>query len=343
MMILPAVAAALMAQASTKEWTNPTTDIKLKYPSAWAMRRDKYVDELKFEISGKTVRVELTGIEMNFPPAHWQDVMREINTNNNRTVLRQWEEELLGVPVILTRVRDTSKSEAEITVTGLLMSVRPQKFMYRLYAPEGVADEAEKQWSAVLLTADSVSGKLPSEPLPVDPNGSNNNQTSGNNTAGSGNVQVLRPQNGPPKKTVRGPFRVSLDDQRGTFLYLPNGWQLGDSKVLNSSVEVAFGHGLGDAKAAESAWLKVCGQGLSRLDRVTSRTEPEAKWFSSGYKGTYLERKGIANGQEEIQWVAYGSAMGFYFTYSWTGTESAYKDAKDRLLELLYLTAIAAE
>lgn len=341
-MTLPAIAVLLLAQNPTKNWMDPKTDIKITYPSNWSLRKDKYLDELKFEISGKTVRVELTGIEMNYPPSHWQEVMREINTNNNRTVLRQWEEELLGVPMVKTRVRDTSKSEAEISVTGLLMSVRPQKFMYRLYSPEGVADEAERQWTAVLLTADSVSGKLPSEPLPVDPNASSNTTTAGN-SGEPVKVQILKPQDGPPKKTVRGSVRSILDEQRGIFIYLPNDWSFASTQVKKGDLTVLLSHGLGDERAARSAWFSACGAALARLEKVTGRVEPEVKWFASGFKGTALERRGTSDGQDVVQWIAFGWRSGYYYTYTWTGTPESFKSAKDQLSELLALTAIAAE
>lgn len=328
-------------QDTTKVWSNPTTDIKLTYPSAWSLKKDKYIDELKFKVGDKDVRVELTGIEMNFPASHWQEVVREINSNNDRSVLRQWEEEFLGVPLVLTRVRDISTSEPEIVITGLLMSRRNMKFMYRLYAPEGVIQEAENQWSQVLMSADSVSGKLPSEQLPEGTEQGNSNVTV--NTQNPGKVQVIQPKTEAPKEIKRGSVRLPLDAERGTFIYLPEGWELKDSVLSNGSIQLQLSEGIGDERLAKSNWLKQCGSALDQLSKVTGRVEPEASWTQSGFKGSYLERRGTSGDQELVQWVAYGWSAGYFYSVSWSGSELDLKNDREKLVELRNLLAIAPE
>ncbi|MFM9874596.1 MAG: hypothetical protein ACKVQS_14165 [Fimbriimonadaceae bacterium] len=341
MMIVPILCAAVAFQdAPVKVYSNATTDIKLKYPSNWNLKKEKYADELRFKVDGKEVYVELMGIEMNFPSQHWQDVTREINTNNDRAVLRQWEEELLGVPLLLTKVRDIGKAEVEIAITGLVLSNRSQKMLFRLHSPESVASSAEEQWNKVLLTADTISGKLPSETIATQSGGDGGTATVATTP---GKVQVIEPKTGGPKAIKRGSVRTMLDENRGTFLYVSEGWTLNDDVISNGAMRLQFGTGIGDERVARGAWLKECGAALGRLTKVGNRVEPELKFRESGFYGTFLERRGTTADGEEVQWVAYGSQSGYYFTLSWSGTALEFKSSKDARDELFEHLAIAAE
>jgi len=342
MMIVPILCAAVAFQdVSLKEYTSPTTDMRLKYPSNWSLKKDRYADELRFKVDGKDVYVELMGIEMNFPAQHWQDVTREINTNNDRAVLRQWEEELLGVPLLLTKVRDMGKAEIEISITGLILSNRTQKMLFRLHAPESVAPSAEEQWNKVMLSADTISGKLPSESAPT---------TTPENGGGSatvsttpGRVQIIEPKIGPPKTVKRGSVRMPLDVDRGTFLYLNEGWDMKEGTLSNGSTLLQFGQGIGEERVARSEWLKVCGSALGRLNTITGRVEPEPKYRESGFRGSFLERRGTTADGSEVQWVAYGWMGGYFYTLNWAGTELEFKSTKEAREKLLESLAIAAE
>lgn len=343
MMMVPILCAAIAFQdAKLKVYSNPTTDIRLKYPEDWNLKKDKFSDELRFKVDGKEVYVELMGIEMNFPPQHWQDVTREINTNNDRSVLRQWEEEFLGVPLLLTKVRDLGKPEIEIAITGLVLSNRTQKFLFRLHSPESVAQSAEEQWNKVMLSADTISGKLPSEAI-ATPTTNNSGGGGASVSTTPGKIQVIEPKFGPPKVVRRGSVRSVLDESRGTFLYLSEGWALKDGILSNGSVQLKFGTGIGDERVARSEWLKECGISLGRLNVVVSRVEPELKYRESGFRGTYLERRGKTTDGDEVQWIAYGWQSGYLYTLSWTGTELDFKSSKDARTELFEHLAIAAE
>ncbi len=341
-MIVPILCAAVIFQDdSLKEYTSPVTDMRLKYPSSWTLKKDRYADELRFKVDGKEVYVELMGIEMNFPAQHWQDVTREINSSNDRTVLRQWEEELLGVPLLLTKIRDLGKADIEIAITGLILSNRPQKMLFRLHTPESVAQSAEEQWNKVMLSADTISGKLPSEAAPTTPDGNGGGTATVNTTPGK--IQVIEPKTGAPKTIKRGSVRLPLDEERGTYLYVSEGWTVKDGVLSNGSVQLQFSQGIGEERVARSEWLKVCGTALGRLNTITGRIEPEAKYRESGFRGTYLERRGTTADSGEVQWIVYGWMGGYFYTLNWSGTELEYKSTKDAREKLFEQIAIAAE
>lgn len=340
-MVLPALALALMSQETpTKDYVNTNVDLKMRYPADWELKREKLSDQLRFKVDGKQVYVDLMGIEMNFPASHWQEVTREINTNNDRAVLRQWEEEFLGVPLLLTKVRDISKADSEITITGLLMSNRPQRFLFRLFAPDSVSVQAEEIWNRVLLSADTVSGKLPSEALTTGQQGGG---TTPPPTSDNGKTHVLRPRDLAPKNPVLGSQRTVLEESRGTFLYLPEGWTRENDLISLGATRVVFGHGIGDERVARRDWLQACGRALDRITRVESRVEPEMGYLDTGCKGTHLLRRGQKDGQTEVQWVAYGWKGGYFYHLSWFGTELEFKTAESQLATLHNRLAISSE
>ena len=87
----------------------------------------------------------------------------------------------------------------------------------------------------------------------------------------------------------------------------------------------------------------MCGAGLDKLSKVTGRIEPEPKWLSSGFKGSYMERRGVAGDRDVVQWIANGWSAGYYYSVNWTGTELDFKTDREKLDELHNLLAIAAE
>lgn len=342
LMILPALTLALLMQETPmKEYVNSTVDLKMKYPSEWELKKERLADQMRFTVDGKVVVVELMAIEMNFPASHWQEVTREINTNNNRAVLRQWEEEFLGVPLLYTKVRDITQADSVVIVSGLLMSNRPQKFLFRMTAPEAVAQVAEDQWNRVMLSADSVSGRLPSEPLPVTPAAGGTGRAPENPDGGK--THVLRPPDKSPKVIKIGEVKQVLDSSRGTFVYLPEGWEIEGSQISKGAIRAEFNHGVGEIGVARTEWLKACGKMLSRVQTIKSREEPELGYLETGFQGSYLLRRGTVGERTEVQWVGYGWKAGYYYNLSWSGTELEFKTAQSELARLHNRLAISAE
>lgn len=337
-MAIPLLAALLTFQANdVKVYENKPTDLKFNYPAEWKLKKDRLYDEFTFQIDGKAVSVQVMVTEMNYPKDHWQEVNKEVNQNNNREVLRQWEEELLGVPLLLIRVRDSHKAEPQIIVTGLLYGARQQKMLFRLYAPEGIAPQAESTWTNVLLSANTVSGILPGE---ANPTGTTQVPV---NTNQDVKVSVITPPTSKPEKPIRGDGKVKIDESSGLMMFFPTAWSYKDGELSRPETKVKVTYGIGDDRAARSAWLKVCGTALGRISKVNSRTESELKFTRAGFNGSVLNRTGSAGDLEERQWIVYGWSGGYYYTLEWIGSQLEFDKVKDALAELYQLSAVAPE
>lgn len=336
-MILAAAILGMRIQEN-KVYDNQTADIKFEYPAAWTLKRDRLYDELTFKVNDKTVIVQLMSTEMDFPKEEWQSVNREVNQQNNREVIRQWEEELLGVPLLLMRVRDSKPQEPQIILSGLLYGARKQKFLFRLYAPESVAESAEQQWHTVLLSSNTLSGKLPSEALPAE-NPSATIDTGG----GEVRVEILKPATGEPSKAEWGTVSTLVDEQHGLHFYSPEGWTFKENSLSNGAIRVNLVVGLGSDQVVRTAWLKQSGEALDRLAKVTSRIESEPAFTKAAFKGGTLIRRGVSEDKEIVQWLAYGASNGNFFILEWSGTPAEFEAAKDSLAQLHQYAAVAPQ
>src|SRR5690606_2842666 len=93
-----------------------------------------------------------------------------------RTIDRQWQEVILGVPLLLTRMFFVRSGEKMSTQVGLLYSATPEKLNYRLTVNAEKAEEAEAAWRGALSNLRTLGGSLPGvenpdivPPTEVDP------------------------------------------------------------------------------------------------------------------------------------------------------------------------------
>lgn len=322
----------------TKVYDNKVADIKFNYPSAWSLKRDRLYDELTFKVDGRPVIVQLMATEMNYPKEHWQEVTKDVNLQNDRQVTKQWEEELLGVPLLLTRVRDAKQTEPQIIFTGLLYGARPQKFLFRMYAPESVAAAAEQQWYSVLLTSNTISGKLPSETIP-----NNGTNATVEPQPGEVKVSILKPEVNKPDKPTWGSNNLLVDSQRGLHFYAPADWTFNEGQLALRDVRLKLTVDLGSEQTARSAWLKACGQALDRLDKVGKRSETDPGFTKAAFHGAAMTRAGESGSEQRMQWIAYGWSSGNYFILEWNGTLAQFESAQPMLKELYQVAAVAPQ
>lgn len=312
----------------TKTFKDPATDLIFDYPQSWGMKTDKYATTFTFTVKNQSVLVRLLRTDQRYPAGHWQSSVKMVEETNKNEVLKQWEEELLGVPLLLTRYREQKGAVRSIVLVGLLYARTAEKMSFRLISPEPVADEAEAVWRNVLMSTRTVSGKLPEKEditatIPVT-------------------TEEVKPETRPTKsftltakskadqKFFKGPVRITLDDQAGIYGYLPEGWKFenGTAKSDSAPFNLVLSSGVNDVDSAKKVWLVKCGQKMSELDSVGKRTEPPMKVSEAGFELRYMIRSGTKDGIEKAQVVVLGWSAGLYFIAEFDG--SAEDWAKNR-------------
>ena len=114
---------------------------------------------------------QLTIVRASFSdaPEKWQQIQSDSNRNMRREVDRQWQQEILGVPLLLTKFGYTETGTAKTGLTGLLYNAAPYKLLFRLVGPAESFDAAQYQFTQAMLTLRTTDGDLPTAQEPGKP------------------------------------------------------------------------------------------------------------------------------------------------------------------------------
>lgn len=153
------------AQAEdTVRFDHVETGFQLQVPRAWKGTKTRDSQRYTFSISGsdQTATFELYGVTFSNDIPTWQAVQTNAAKQLKREVVRQWQEEILTVPMLMTRTAWEEKNGIGfIAESGLIYSESRRKFLWRLTAPASAFDQANTQARAVLQSIRTENGRLP--------------------------------------------------------------------------------------------------------------------------------------------------------------------------------------
>lgn len=334
-MIAITLAASLLLQnQETKTFQDKALDLQFQYPATWKVEKVSFGHEFSFLIGKEPIVIRVIQAPMPESKETYQASMKQIQEGNGGVVLRQWEEELLGVPLLMTSVRKTTPTSNTMRLLGLLFTNDEQSMSFSFECSEASYQEAEKLWRDTLLTSRTVSGKLPqkggtpkTDPA-VDPGKTE--------TPPDNSKTVILTDESTKVAPIFGPVRVTADSDRGIYAYLPEGWSLADGKLTHPTFagELTLMVGTGGEEALLRTWLKMCGDRLAELSTVTSRKEPRPVLNKAGFKLRDMIRTGEKDGKPWTQRLTLGTGNGYYWIVDFSG-ESATFDGNRKLLDAL--------
>lgn len=203
----------------TKTFADKGLNLAFDYPANWTYQKADKSRPARFTIpiEGTTAKGELQIIDLEYraTPEAFQETQKTMIDRLNQQLLRQWEIEVLGVPLLMTELKNVGEDGERTTRVGLLYTSTPRKFNFRLSAPSANFEAVGYQWQGVLETLRTTSGALPTA-----------EGTEAPKTAPTPPKEV-RTEIGPKLKNVtfRGPVTAPLafGGTSGT-IYLPKGW-----------------------------------------------------------------------------------------------------------------------
>jgi hypothetical protein len=153
----------------------PDLGLALTHPKAWQVNKVQKSNDLKvlIPIEGSSQRavLELYGVGFNSEKEVWQLGQKAINEKMKRETMRQWEEEILNVPILLSKFNFVEKDGPQILLTGLVFSHTDKKLMFRLIASPDDFDKAEFVWREVMNSFRTSRPWTPEDPSKKpDPN-----------------------------------------------------------------------------------------------------------------------------------------------------------------------------
>lgn len=306
--------------------------LQFEHPKSWKVRRDRYSAVFEFTVDGgQTATVQLFSAKYKDTADTYQLIQAEINKSMKRTIDRQWQEEFLGVPMLLTKISYVEGGKPMSTLTGLLYTSYEEKMNFRLTVPAEGAEKAEAAWHDVLLTLRTISGELPDPENPDKP--------------------AVKPE--PPKsstvltpktvnnKTVRGSVETEFSAGDTKFkLYLPEGWTISGTTLkapgITGTLELNVAVGL--PEEAGKQLVQAAAGTLSEFQSVSIREDPKPLAAKSGAVVGEVVRIGTSKDHPLVIGHIVGSCEAVYWIVTYRNADvGSYKKDKKELTNLMQL------
>lgn len=334
MALLPAM------QADTKRVTIEAVGLELDCPTAWKVEKTKTGTTFEFKLaSGENARVEIYGAVFSEPMDHWELVQGQMAKQLNQEVLRQWREEILGVPLLLAKLR-MQGSVSYTVFTGMMYARVTRKMVFRAMSTSDQAADLEFVWRKALETVRTLDGEKLDVETPgrvIDPKA------------------VKAPVVKPPKRvtvsseakpeTKVNPNLMSSETMsaggKTVILKFPKAWTA--KKTESGSIELSNAKLAGvvtivanstlDSEPAERALIKASTRALDRYTKVEMREEKAGIPNAFGAATSFVWRRGITEkgALSTIQGVGHLGDLYWQLEF-----ETSNPDGKDSYFSLIH-------
>ena len=164
------LALAVHQGSDQMEYRNPELNLGFNHPKSWVFTTDKKgVTRATLPVANAVERakLEVFSVAYNAEPDLWETIEKDFLKQAKGEVVRQWREEIMGVPLLLTQGTYKDKGDAREILSGLMYARAPRKLRFRLIgSPEGF-ENVEYEFRKVLQTLHSIDG---TKPTSEDPN-----------------------------------------------------------------------------------------------------------------------------------------------------------------------------
>lgn len=304
----------------TKPYRDNALGLIFEHPTAWTVKNERYSTDFSFPLAdGTTAVVQLFRTSFRQEKAAWQQIQTDINGQLKRRVARQWEEQILGVPLLMTKIEYSEGGKDVAALIGLLYTATQDKLNFRLVASAGAIDEAEAAWRNVMLSLRTTNGELP---IAEDPTRPLPNPV----VSGTGRpITTLKPGEGPVE-----PVRTSNVSKVTKFgaelaVFLPEGWTLeakeGKMTLLNSSLKGSVELQLfsGGRSLVEPTVRAASKESFEQFSVVTVREDQALALTKAGCAVAGMLRSGTTKeGESLIVWHIVGNNETFIWRLDYT-------------------------
>jgi hypothetical protein len=328
---------------------NDQTRMVLTDPKTWRPAKQDITTRFLVPLPGVDERatLEIFAVTFNQDQDQWQTIQRDVNQDLKRTILRQWDEEVLAVPMLMTKIESKDKGLDLITETGLMYSATPRKLIFRLTVSPDNFDKADTVWRGVLQTLHTTDGHLPSAEDP------GRKLSKADLTPGTYHKVVwsspapvsMAPEKGVliteataagKKVEVRGPAGWKSDKNAdGSFTFTAPDMS-GSARVFVASVV--------DSDDPSKVLIRASGQTLEGFTKVIKRDE-KGPYLNHGQSNVdWICRRGLATVKPHFSFDAAGANGDNYWILTWTSSDDGNSTRDRKSLESLVdvLTVVPA-
>ncbi len=345
----------------TKTFTEPYLGMQFTYPTTWVMektttptltgskkpsKRKPKVDKsrtlflIPIENSLNKAELEVVRTEYHASIDLWQTIQLRESELDKTQIVRQWEQDILGVPMLFSRIDLGQKGGGNSAIVGLFYTRSSFKLLLRLTAPTSEIDKVTYQFNKMLETLRYTDGKLPQEDDPsidLDPVGKKLVPV-------APTPRIIDAPTKGPKVLFKAPVTADLVvSTRKITLRLPQSWvpeQAKDNVVdlkeasLTAPLHLQVFSSL-DSDLAPTALLKLAAKDLNEYTTVASREDSSQKINSAGCTVATVWREGKSSSGDLIVGHASGSMGEYYFLLTYRQTDKALAKADRKVIEAL--------
>ena len=319
------------AVQDTSTYTNPDINISFTHPKTWVVEKPKNnITKIHIPIDGDWAELQIHSSVYFSESERWQEVQIDLAKAQRRELQRQWQETMIGVPLLLSRTQWKDGETEMSRMTGLLYSATRKKLLFHLTARVVDFDKAEATVREALQTMRTIDGVMPKPEDPMrDKDPKMLDLTLKNPPL------IMRPQVSAKKTFVKAPVVVLVKaGGQDVSLRLPAGWTAtkgaGEALTisnpkLSAPVSVTV-HSTLDSATPESAILKSANDGLSAFQKVDKRLDNIVAQSGAGASVITVARIGTGTGGPLMTLEATGRTGDMYWMLKsrWT-SDQAYK------------------
>jgi hypothetical protein len=320
----------------------PELGLAMNHPADWQVTTVGKSKDIKvlipIEGSSQKAMLELYSVPFSSEREVWQLGQKAINERMKREVMRQWEEELLGAPLLLTKVNYVEKSGAQLLMIGMVYSRTPKKLMFRLSAAPDDFDKAEFIWRETMNSFRTGQPWSPEDPTQKpDPKAPPRTQL-------PKPVVIKANSLDGEAKLVKPPVAIEVAAAgRKLELRIPGEWAgkvQEDGSVLLTNPEVGgpvriLVASVLDSDPPQKALLTASSKTLGEYQKVTKRDEILPTKNKAGAMLASVWRSGLAAQGDLFSCDAAGSSGDFYFLAAFKSANATKIGAERKLIESL--------
>lgn len=342
--LLALTSIATAQEMETLPFDHPESGFTFQYPASWKVVKKRDHVLFQFTVEGKPATLGVFGMEFKGEIPTWQAVQTNIAKQEKRELVRQWQEEILTVPMLMSRMAWSEKDGTAMTMDiAMIYADTRRKLLFRLSAPSEVIEKAYEPFRALLQSLKTEDGKLPK---PFD--------------ASKPQSENLRKPDRPEKRQVwtapkvgkaapvKGdqtiettasnialllryfaPWRASAKDL-GVEFELPGG---------PSGVR-AIAYSVNESDPAGKALIKASGRSLQKLSGKIERYEEGPITSKAGASYAVIWRTGDSEAGPMVMMDAVVLVGDYYVLLYWESTDVKNLKLRDQVMELVHTLSI---
>ncbi len=340
-----------------KVFIDPNLGLKFNHPALWDVKTQKKKTLITVPVGKDRRAATIELLDMTFFEStdQWQTYQREAVQGSGRTLDRQWQEDLMGVPLLLTQTRTRDRAGAErVSLTGLLYSRTNHKLFFRLATNPAVFPDVDAQWRTVMLSLATIDGEAL---LPEIPGRTPAAEPVKNPKANKPISVPLEQSPDRPRKTVvfsNDPNKLPAKRPRDTqavetsaggaqlWLFVPQAWTLeveGDGFALRhpqwpSTITLEPLSVLDSAKPADKL-TKMSGSTIGEFKTIDRREDRKPFTSSAGALVNVVTRLGSLESGAVVELLATGERGDTYWAVRSRVATAALTKEQQKLWESL--------